>query len=113
MRTKNLSYLSYKVLKLFTQSTKPDPHGNHINNSFEVLEFENGLVVIEGEMTADRYFESIHDIEIASDFRLTGIITTGKTGTCSEINLVASIRESELEFGENSIPPKARKMLPR
>lgn len=98
---KNDTQLNAKVLIVTVKELNKDS-----NYTFRVLEFENGLIAVEGHTTNDRYFEDRSCIEPNGNDIVTNIEDTGKIVHWRSSALLASIQGSIKEFGIDSVPKK-------
>lgn len=74
--------------------------------TFEVFEFENGLIAVLGETTNDWFFENRDCIEGCGNDIVKEVKETGRTETWTAKELLSSVQGSISEFGVDAVPAK-------
>lgn len=101
-----MKILTAKVLlahfKIFNPERYDDGTITKESNDYQVLEFENGLILVEGETTPDWFFPGREEIEGNGDDIFMGAEETGETVDWEAIELVKSFGDSIAYFGDES-----------
>lgn len=94
------------IAKVLIVTTKELSSVPGINDAceFEVLEFENGLIVVEGSTTNDWYFEARSCIEPCGTAVVASINESGETRQWNATTLLKSVQGSIKEFGVDAVP---------
>lgn len=99
--------LKAKVLTVNCRDDSDTPIGeNSQHYSFEVLEFENGLILVPGDTTNDWFFEDREKIQASGLAYVTSVKEKNEMVEISAKALRESIQGSIREFGEKSVPIK-------
>ena len=89
------------LLAHFEPLNKSHPDDDRAN-SYRVLEFGNGLILVEGETTNDWFFEDSSEIEGCGDDCFTHTTDAEESITYSALELSRSYGGSVGEFGDYS-----------
>jgi hypothetical protein len=104
---KNNKVLLAKVLTVLVIDSVPyNECGDCEEREFEVLEFENDLIMVEGESTNNWFFDDRDSIEGCGCDIVQSVAETGEVREILSANLLSSIQESISEFGVESVSSK-------
>jgi|LakMenEpi03Aug12_release.lakeMendotaPanAssembly.Ray.scaffolds.fasta_scaffold230410_3 hypothetical protein len=84
-------------------------HTEDSSYTFDVFEFENGLIQVPSVTCNDWFFDCRENIECCGNDIVREIVDTGKLIEISVSSLAETIEESQGEFG--SIPQKAYELI--
>ena len=98
--------LTAKVLEVKTIESGIIADPTRCKGSFNVLEFENGLILVPGESTNDWFFDDRDSIDACGGDIVTSVEETGETEEWTSEQLLRAIQESVKEFGVDSVPQK-------
>jgi len=104
---KNDKTLKTKILEVraINLNRINEPNPEKYEYTFEVEEFENGLIRVIGETTNDWFFEDADSIEACGNDIVLSIEEIGESNLKAS-SLLSSIQGSIKEFGINSVPVK-------
>lgn len=108
---RNNQTLQAKVLTVNTvELNLHEMDGTSGESCFNVYEFPNGLVLVEGYNTNDWFFENRDAIEACGTAVVSSIEETGRTEDFTAESLLKSVQGSIKEFGVDAVPSKHREL---
>lgn len=96
--------LTAKVLEVTAKTCYDESHNDGEEYTFEVYEFDNGLILVPGESTNDWFFESSDDIQASGNDEIVSVNELSRTSDFTPKELLQSIQGSMREFGIESVP---------
>lgn len=96
-----------QVLTVFTRELNEEGSGS----SFEVYEFENGLILVPGESTNDWFFANRESIQASGNDVVDSVEESGRFVEFTPSELKTAVERSQAEFGIDSVPSNYLELL--
>jgi len=100
---KTIKQLSANVLNVVAEEFNYG-EGDNPQYDFKALEFENGLILVQSDVTNDWFFSNRNDIDACGNAQVIAVVDTGEVEVWNSDDLLKSIQGSISEFGEDSVP---------